>query len=269
VAGYLDGFFKAINTIRAAGALVTGPPSSGAANNAQALNFLAPFTVAFNSATGADDIGLSSSPSLSGGLSLGTGTPPPIAYTPGSTLQTNAGTSSQTLVTYTVPNGRFTVLVVNVYAWLPTSTTGFIYTNTGTATITQSGSAAATKSPVNAPGNPFSNSSPAAPFAASGSPGGIGFALTGSVVTLTATGLSTPGAWAAGNFTVGQLVAKSGNVYGVISISGTGTSTTGPSGTGTTTDNAGGNQVIWDYIGPSSGGVPINWAANLTTIFTV
>lgn len=54
--------------------------------------------------------------------------------------------------------------------------------------------------------------------------------------------------WAAGPFTPGNLVLRSGNEYVAVSIAGTGTSTTGPTGTGTTTDNPGANQVVWGFV---------------------
>ena len=200
-------------------------------------------------------------------LTLGSQTPPQFQESPNASQQTTSN-ATITLTTYAVPAGKMTVIQIQVFACIFTSTTAFIYNNTAQAVVVRVGSGAVVTNPVNGPVNFFSNSSPAAPFASAGNPGGLGFTVVGTSVVLSAQGLGTPGAWSETTYTVGQLVTKSSNIYGVISISGSGTSTSGPSGTGTTVDNAGANQVTWDYIGPTSGGVPITWGPVITTVYT-
>jgi hypothetical protein len=172
------------------------------------------------------------------------------------------------LFTYACPAGKFTTFQAFVSAWILTSTSAFFYLNVATWGAGRVGSGALVLA-----GSGLSAGTPSAPFASTGNPASLGFAVSGNTVELQATGYPAPTAWAAGTFTVGRLVTKGGITYGVISISGSGTSTTGPSGSGTTTDNPGGNQVVWDAVisapgVPAAGFVPITWCAEKVEVFT-
>ena len=205
-------------------------------------------------------------PAPPGTLTLGGQTPPQYQLSTTPTITTTDG-STATLASIPCPAGKLTTVEIRVTAWIVTAATSFSYYNVVTAQVARIGSAAPV-GPVNMAEVFFSNASPAAPFAAAGSPGGIGFVISGNSLVLQAKGIGAPTAWSAGAFTVGQLVTKGGSTYIVAAIAGTGTSTTGPSGTGTgQVDNAGTNQVVWDYLAPGSS-VPINWCAAKVEILT-
>jgi hypothetical protein len=201
-------------------------------------------------------------------LSLGTQTPPQFQESASPTI-TTTDASVAPLWSYTYPAAKLTVIEVQVFAWLATSTTAFYYNNTFAISAVRIGTAGPVN-PIYGFSNNYSNASPPAPFAAAGSPGGLQAATSGSTITLSAQGLAigSVSAWAAGAFTKGALVTKGGYLYAVISIAGTGTSTSGPAGTGTTVDNPGADQVEWDCIGPTTAGIPIMWGPGLTTVYT-